>query len=116
MISRKGRKFGRKVGRRRSFLKGLMHNLIMEEKIKTTEARAKEIKPRVEKLVTVAKRNDVVSLRILIQRLPHRSSAYKLFNEIGPRYAERRGGYLRIMKTAAVRKRDAASQAIIEFV
>lgn len=116
MISRKARKFGRMSGARRSFLKGLMHNLIMEEKIKTTEARAKEIKPRVEKLVTLAKRKDVSSLRILIKRLPHKSSAYKLFNEIGPRYAERRGGYLRIVKTTEVRKRDAAPQAIIEFV
>lgn len=93
-----------------------MHNLIMEEKIKTTEARAKEIKPRVEKLVTMAKRNDVVSLRILIKRLPHKSSAMKLFNEIAPRYMGRRGGYTRIVKTARVRKRDAATQAIIEFV
>ncbi len=116
MNSSSARKFGMLTGKRRSFIKGLMHNLIMEGKIKTTEARAKEIKPKVEKLVTLAKKNNVASLRLLITRLPNRVSAYKLFHEIAPRYTERRGGYLRILKTSSVRKRDAAREAIIEFI
>lgn len=116
MNSRKLRKFGRKRGERRSFLKGLMQNLIMEEKIKTTEARAKEIKPLLEGLVTIAKKNDLRALRLLISRLPNKESALKLYYEIAPRYSERRGGYLRIIKTTESRKRDASSRAIIEFV
>ncbi len=116
MNSRKLRKFGRKRGERQSFLKGLMQNLIMEERIQTTEARAKDIKPRLERLVSIAKRNDLASLRFLLSRLPNKKSALKLYYEIAPRYAERRGGYLRITKTIRTRKRDAAHQTVIEFV
>ena len=112
---KKGRKFGRIKGRRKSFLKILMHNLIMENSIQTTEARAKEIRPKVEKLITIAKRGDLASLRLLLKRVP-KDSAYKLYNEIGPRYKDRNGGYLRIVKTADTRKRDGASKVLIEFV
>ena len=112
---KKGRKFGLITGRRRSFLRILMRNLIMEERIQTTEARAKEIRPRVEKLITIARKGDLPSLRILMKRLP-KDAAYKLFHDIGPRYSERNGGYLRIRKSAQLRKRDAAKQAFIEFV
>lgn len=112
---KKGKKFGRVKGRRKSFLAILMHNLIMEDKIRTTEARAKEIRPRVEKLVTIAKRGDLAALRLLMKRIP-KDSAYKLYHEIAPRYKDRDGGYLRIIKTAETRKRDGAGQVIIEFV
>lgn len=104
-----------KRGQRKSFIKILMHNLIMEKRIETTEARAKEIKPRVEKLITIAKKNDLSSLRLLMRRIP-KDAAYKLYHEIAPQYKERRGGYLRVIKTSVVRKRDAAKKAIIEFV
>jgi len=110
-----GRKFGRIKGRRKSFLAILMHNLIMEGRIKTTEARAKEIKPRVEKLITLAKKGDVSALRLLMRRIP-KDSAYKLYHEIAPQYKDRNGGYLRIIKTAEVRKRDGSMKVIIEFV
>lgn len=93
----------------------LSHNLVMQGKIQTTEARAKEIRPRVEKLVTLAKKGDVVALRLLIKRMP-KDSAYKLFHEIAPRYKTKKGGYLRIRKTAVTRKRDGVKQAIVEFV
>lgn len=93
----------------------LAHNLVMQEKIQTTEARAKEIKPKVEKLITLAKKGDLAALRLLMQRVP-RDSAYKLFHEIAPRYKDRKGGYLRIKKTAAVRQRDGAKRATVEFV
>jgi len=87
----------------------------MKEKITTTEARAKEIRPRLEKLVTIARKQNLASLRLLLARLP-KKSAEKLYYEIGPRYSGRKGGYLRIAKGAAVRKRDAAKMAVIEFV
>lgn len=109
------RKFHRIKGRRKSFLKILTHNLIMKEKIQTTEARAKEIRPRLEKLVTLAKKQTLASLRLLLARIPE-MSALKLYYEIAPRYKSRTGGYLRIRKLTMVRKRDAAKQAIIEFV
>jgi large subunit ribosomal protein L17 len=113
--SKKGRKFGRIRGRRKSFISGLIHNLVMKESMKTTEARAKEIKPKVEKLLTLAKKQDLPSLRILKSRLPEKS-ANKLYYEIAPRFKSRRGGYLRVVKTAVKRKRDAAPVAVVEFV
>ncbi|MBI2011106.1 MAG: 50S ribosomal protein L17 [Candidatus Colwellbacteria bacterium] len=113
--ARQGRKFGRKKGQRRSFITGLVHNLIMQDKITTTEARAKEMKSRVEKLVTIARKNDLAALRLLERRLP-KASAYRLYHEVAPRYKNKRGGYVRVKKMTARRKRDNAPQAIIEFV
>jgi len=112
---KKGRKFGRIRGRRKSFLKSLYRNLIMAGRIATTEARAKEVKPRMEKLVTIARKQNLAGMRILLSRLP-KEAALKLYYELAPRYKERRGGYLRIVKIGAVRKRDAAPKTIIEFV
>lgn len=109
------RKFGRIRGRRKSFLKTLENNLIMRGKIQTTEARAKEIRPEVERLVSLAKKQNLASLRLLLARLP-KDSANRLYYDIAPKYQGRPGGYLRILKTAERRKRDAAKQAIIEFV
>jgi large subunit ribosomal protein L17 len=87
----------------------------MKEKIQTTEARAKEIRPRIEKLLTLAKKQNLASFRLLIARLPKRA-ANKLYHEIAPRYKDRSGGYLRIFKLASRRKRDAAKQVVIEFI
>ena len=112
---KKGRKFGLMKGKRRAFLRILMHNLVMEEKITTTEARAKEIRSDLEKLVTLAKDQDLSNLRRLMKKMP-KQSAYKLYHEIGPRYKDRPGGYLRIKKMGETRKRDNAKQAVIEFV
>lgn len=112
---KKGRKFGRTRGRRRSFIAGLINNLVMKERIKTTEARAKEIKPKVEKLVTLAKKQNLASLRLLKKRLPEKSAS-KLYYEIAPRHKSRKGGYVRILKTSARRKRDAAPVVVIEFL
>lgn len=113
---RKGRKFHRKRGQRRSFVGGLAANLIMKEKISTTEARAKEIRGLVEKLVTIAKKQTLGAFRLLRARIRSKSAAEKLYYEIAPRYKERNGGYTRIVKTAKTRKRDSAAMAIIEFV
>lgn len=112
---KKGRKFGREKGQRNSFIAGLLQNLILEDGITTTEARAKEIRPRIEKLITIAKKNDLHALRLLCSRLP-KKAALKLYYDIAPRYQKREGGYIRIVKTAEVRTRDAAPQAIVEFV
>jgi len=110
------RKFHKKQGPRRSFLKSLMHNLIMKGSMITTYDRAREVRILVERLTTMAKRQDVHHLRMLISRLPHATSAYKLFHEIAPRYAHRAGGYTRIVKYVRARTRDGAPVARIEFV
>ncbi|OGY62771.1 MAG: 50S ribosomal protein L17 [Candidatus Harrisonbacteria bacterium RIFCSPHIGHO2_01_FULL_44_13] len=109
------RKFHRKRGPRRSFLKGLANNLILKEKIETTEARAKEIRSLVEKSVTLAKKQNLAGLRLLLSRLP-KDAAQKLYYDLAPRYKERKGGYLRIIKEARARKRDGAPLATIEFI
>lgn len=92
-----------------------MHNLIMNQKIATTEARAKEIRPLVERLVSFAKKQNLAALRNLLMRLP-KESANKLYYEIAPKYQEKKGGYLRILKSMHTRKRDGAQQVVIEFV
>lgn len=87
----------------------------MKGKILTTEARAKELKWKVDKLITLGKKQNLHSLRLLTSRIP-KSAAMKLYHEIAPKYAERHGGYTRIIKTAKFRKRDGARVAVIEFV
>jgi len=109
------RKFHRERGQRRAFLKGLAHNLIMKERIQTTVARAKEIRPFTERLISMAKKQNLSSLRLLISRV-NKEAAHKLYYEIAPRYKERQGGYLRIIKLARPRQRDGSSMAAIEFL
>lgn len=110
------RKFNRKTGPRRSFLRNLANNLITREKIFTTETRAKAIRPLVERLVTIAKKQQLHNLRTLVSRLSNKDTAQKLFYTIAPKYKERKGGYLRIIKQGKTRKRDGAKTAMIEFV
>ena len=109
------RKFHRKKGPRKSFMKSLANGLIMKEKITTTEIRAKAIRPLVERLVTIGKKQQLAGFRSLISKLP-KQAAEKLYYEIAPRYKERPGGYLRIIKQGRVRKRDGTKLAVIEFV
>lgn len=109
------RTFHRIAGRRRLFIQTLLAHFIRRGRMTTTVARAKEVRPIAERLVTIAKRGRVSDLRLLRRRLPPEAAA-KLFHEIAPRYADRRGGYLRIVKRPRVRKRDAAPLATIEFV
>jgi large subunit ribosomal protein L17 len=109
------RKFNRTKGDRKLFLKSVAHSLIEREHIETTLARAKEIRPMVERLLTIALKGNVASLRLLLKELP-RTSALKLFRDIAPRYKERHGGSLRITANAKTRKRDGAQTAVIEFV
>ena len=114
--SKKGKKFHRTQGRRRSFLRNLANALIKSEKIETTEARAKALRPLVERLVTLAKRQTLSSRRLLLRRVQNKDVVEKLYGELGPRYRERSGGYLRITKLAKSRKRDGSQMARVEFV
>lgn len=112
----KNRKFGRVRKVRSNFLKGLALDLIRHGKIKTTEARAKELRKVVEPLVTMAKKNDVAARRVVTARLMNRKpEVQKLFDEIAPKYDGRPGGYTRITHLP-VRKSDSARMAVIEFV
>ena len=110
----KKRRFSRIGKVRTAFFRGLMRNLILHKKIKTTEARAKEIRGPIEKLVTLAKKKNLASKRLLISRLSDLEASKKL-EEISNDYEKRAGGYLRIIKLDA-RKSDGAKMAIIEFV
>ncbi|MBP9759791.1 MAG: 50S ribosomal protein L17 [Candidatus Pacebacteria bacterium] len=112
----KNRKFGRERKVRTGLIRSLAHNLILEGKMITTEAKAKSLRPYVERLVTHAKTDTVANRRLVASRLGNDEMAVtKLFAEIGPRYVERNGGYTRIVKVG-IRKGDASVQAFIGFV
>lgn len=111
---RKARKFGRERGQRKALMKSLARSLVLHEKIKTTQAKAKELRPYVEKLVTRARKGDLSTHRY-IARIFDDKSRKKLINEITKRYDKRPGGYTRIIKLPP-RKSDSAKMAIIEFV
>lgn len=83
--------------------------------METTEAKAKSIRPVVEKALTLAKKQNLASLRLLLSRMT-KDAANKLYYELAPKYKDRNSGYLRILKMSGKRKRDAAQKAIIEFV
>jgi len=111
-----GRTLGRKKGQRTALLRSLARSLVMHEKITTTTARAKELRPFVEQLITGAKKADVASRRLLASRLGGAPDAVKkLHDTLAPRYAARIGGYTRIVKMGPVGKRMVDS-SVIEFV
>ena len=112
---KQGRKFHRKRGQRQALFKSVMSNLVLRGGIETTEIKAKEIRPKVEKLITLGKKQNIATLRILMSRLP-KSAAEKIYYELAPRYKESRGGYTRIIKAGKARKDDAAKMARIEFI
>ncbi|MBI5466266.1 MAG: 50S ribosomal protein L17 [Candidatus Kerfeldbacteria bacterium] len=112
---KQGKVLDRKVGPRRALFKNLAQSLVFYEKIKTTEAKAKAIRPYVEKLVTTAKHPTLANRRLLLRRLPTEGAVRKLLEVLGPRYQARRGGYTRITKLGS-RRGDRAAVAQIEFV
>ena len=112
----RGRKFHRKKGQRVALFKNLLNSLILKEKIETTEAKTKEIKWKIEKLITLAKKQNTAALRLLLSRLGDKKAAQKIYFTLAPRYEKRRGGYTRIIKIAKQRTRDASKMAVIEFV
>jgi large subunit ribosomal protein L17 len=115
MHGRRGRRFNRLQSHRKAMFANLALSLIEHEQIVTTLPKAKDLRPVVEKLVTLAKRGDLHARRQAIAELRHLPTVKKLFDTIGPRYKERPGGYLRIIK-AGFRHGDNAPVAVIEFV
>lgn len=111
----KGRKFGRETDQRRALVKGLASALIDHTSIKTTHAKAKELVPYVEKLVTKAKKGDLHNRRQIISKVATVSSAHKLVDEIAPKLGARNSGYLRIVKEEN-RRGDNAPMSRVSFV
>ncbi len=110
------RKFGREKNQRNALMNSLALNLIVREKIKTTEPKAKELRPMIEKLVTRAKTGTPAARRNVISKLANRKKEVKkLFDVIAPKYADKKGGYTRVIKMGP-RKSDGAAMAVIEFV
>src|SRR6266567_2501972 len=109
-------KLSRSASHRKALLANLCVEVIDHERIKTTEAKAKAVKPEVEKLITLAKRGDLHARRQAISTLGQdKFTVYKLFEEVAPRYSERPGGYSRILKLGP-RRSDATEMALIELV
>jgi large subunit ribosomal protein L17 len=109
------RKLGRTTAHRTAMFANMAASLIKHEQIVTTLPKAKELRPFVEKLVTLAKKGDLHNRRIAISRVRDVPQVAKLFSTIGPRYKDRNGGYIRVMK-AGFRYGDNAPMAVIEFV
>ena len=112
---KKGKILGRKKAPREAMLKNLAASIILYEKVKTTEAKAKAVRPIVERLITVGKTNTLTSRRRLLSQLPVTNATKKLLEELGPKYKERPGGYTRIIKVGA-RQGDGAKMVQIELV
>lgn len=110
-----GRRLGRSSSHRKAMFANLAVSLIEHEQITTTLPKAKDLRPLVEKLVTLGKRGDLHARRQVIAQIGNESVVKRLFDTIAPRYATRNGGYLRIMK-AGFRHGDNAPMAVIEFV
>lgn len=111
----KGRKLQLAAGPRKALVRGLVTSLVLHEQIETTVARAKEIRPVFEKLVTTAKKGSVASGRSLRQSLLTENAAQKMLQELVPAWKDRQGGYTRIIKTG-YRQGDSAPMAIISLV
>ncbi len=112
---KKGRNLSRSPSHRRALLRNMATSLFRHERITTTAAKAKELRPYAERLITLAKRGDLHARRLVARRIADREVLGKLFDEIGPRYVERPGGYTRILKLGN-RRGDAADMALIELV
>jgi large subunit ribosomal protein L17 len=112
------KKFGRQAGERAALMRSLVVSLIVHEKITTTEAKAKALRPVIEKMVTKARTNTIPNVRLLQSRLNNnRTAVKKLISEIAPRYADRKGGYTRLTKIGQRSGTgDASPMSVIEFV
>ena len=110
-----GRKLGRKTAHRKALMSNLASALITNKKIKTTDAKAKELRKYIEPLVTFAKKGDLHSRRQVLKKIRHKSIVRELFDNIGPTFSNRNGGYTRIIKLG-FRDYDCAPISMIEFV
>ena len=112
---RKGKKLGVNPSHRRALLANMAENLIIHKRIKTTDARAKELRRYIEPLVTKAKKGDLNSIRMIAKKIRHKNILDILLNDIAPVYDNRNGGYTRIIKLG-FRDNDRASVSLIEFI
>lgn len=112
---KKTRSFGRDTNQRRALLQSLARNLVIVGSISTTEAKAKELRPFIERIVTKAKQDTLANHRYVVERLGSKAEARKLVKEVAPKYADRKGGYTRIVKLPN-RVSDGSPMAVIEFV
>ena len=112
---KKGPRLGGSPSHQRKILANLAASLIQEERITTTETRAKQLRPYVEKMVTKARRGDLHARRLVLRKIQDTEVVTKLFDDVGPRFADRPGGYTRIVKLGP-RRGDGAEMCIIEFV
>ncbi|MCA0977334.1 50S ribosomal protein L17 [Qipengyuania flava] len=110
-----GRKLQRKTGHRKALFRNMSAALIKHEQILTTQAKAKELRPYIEKLITLAKRGGLSNRRLAMSKLQDETQLKKLFEVLAERYSDRDGGYTRVIK-AGYRGSDAAAMAVIEFV
>lgn len=110
-----GRKLSRKTAHRKALMSNLAVALITHKKIKTTDAKAKELRTYVEPLITFAKRGDLHARRQVLKKIRHKNVVRELFDNIGPSFSDRNGGYTRITKLG-FRDNDCAPVSIIEFV
>jgi len=110
-----GRKLGRNSSHRKAMFRNMASSLVQHETIKTTLPKAKELRRVVEPLITLAKEDGVANRRLAFSRLRDKAAVGKLFTDLGPRFRERPGGYLRILKTGP-RRGDAAPMAIVQLV
>ena len=109
------RKLGKTSTQRRAMLRQQVTDLLANGKMETTFYRAKEVQPVVEKMITLGKKGDLASYRRALSYITKEDVAHKLFKEIAPKYAERNGGYTRVVRIGE-RRGDAAEMAIIELV
>ena len=112
---KQGRKLGRTTAHRKALLRNLATALLEHERIVTTEPKAKELRRVADKLVTLGKRGDLHARRQALQIVRSNTVVRKLFNDIAPRFAERQGGYTRVLRLG-YRPGDAAAMAVIELV
>ena len=110
-----GRRLGRNSSHRKAMFRNMSTSLVHHETIKTTLPKAKELRRVFEPLITLAKEDDVANRRLAFDRLRDKAAVGKLFSELGPRFKDRPGGYLRILKTGP-RPGDAAPMAIVQLV
>ncbi|MGC9293131.1 MAG: 50S ribosomal protein L17 [Acidobacteriaceae bacterium] len=110
-----GFKLGRNTSHRRAMLRNLVTSILMEDRVHTTITKAKAARPTVEKMITLGKRGDLHARRQALAYLQTREAVTRLFDTVAPRYGERNGGYLRIIRTG-FQKGDGAEKAFIELL
>lgn len=115
MLGQKGRRLGRDTGARKALFRNLVASLIVEERIRTTESKAKEAKKVADRMINLALRNDLHARRQVARLLSDRTVIHRLFTTVAPRYQKGRGGYTRIVRTAP-RRGDAAPMALLELM